>query len=162
MKRYLKTYEMPNFNEVQTNTVYCGVKVTMHFKGGNIVMGKSARLQTDNPFAQDAIEHDQRFLWGNIKLVNVVELEDATEKNNVANVSDEQNATEEAKPTKRGKKAKNTEAEAQDKQVVEDVKTLNDLDAWFSEQGVTLEGSSKSYISGLCEQYNVVFPNLKY
>lgn len=151
---------MPNFNEVQTNTIYCGVTVKMTFKGGNVVMGKSARLQTKDKFIQDAIEHDQRFQWGNIKLVNVVELED-TEVNNGVNGSDGQReaAAEESKP-KKGKKAK--AAEAEEKQVVEGVKTLNDLDAWFAEQGVTLEGSSKSYINGLCEQYNVYFPNLKY
>lgn len=149
---------MPNFNEVQTNTVYCGVKVTMTFKGGNVVMGKSARLQTDDRFIQDAIEHDQRFQWGNIKLVNVVELED-TDGINRVNKQDVAVTTEDPKP-KKGKKAK--AAEEEEKQVVDGVKTLNDLDAWFAEQGVTLEGSSKSYIAGLCEKYNVTFPNLKY
>lgn len=149
MKRYLKTYEMNGFNEVQTSTMYCGVKVNMNFKDGNVVMGKSARLQTANPFAQDAIEHDQRFKWGNIKLVNTVELDDPDEKQVV-------NTQEEPKTNKRSKKAK---AEAE---VVESVKTLNDLDSWFAEKGVTLEGSGKAYIAGLCEQYNVCFPNLKY
>ena len=152
---------MPNFNEVMTSTVYCGVKVTMNFKGGNIVNGKSARLQTDNPFAQDAIEHDQRFLWGNIKLVNVVEINDTTdEKKGSEGVDAAAETAEDAKPKKGKKTAKS--ADTGDKQVVEDVKTLNDLDAWFAEQGVTLEGSSKSYINGLCEKYNVIFPNLKY
>ena len=101
MKRYLKTYEMGGFNEVQTSTVYCGVKVSMHFKGGNVLMGKNARIQTDNPFAQDAIEHDQRFKWGNIKLVNVVELEDEEE----AAVAKPQE-TNTTKAGKKGKKAK--------------------------------------------------------
>jgi hypothetical protein len=158
MKRYLKTYEMAGFNEVQTNTVYCGVKVSMSFKDGNVVMGKSARLQTSNPFAQDAIEHDPRFGWGNIKLVNVVELEDEEVP------ADKPQETTTAKTA--GKKGKKASAEQQttasDVEVVESVKTLNDLDAWFAEKGVTLEGSSKSYIAGLCEKYGVVFPNLKY
>lgn len=158
MKRYLKTYEMTGFNEVQTNTTYCGVKVSMSFKGGNVVMGKSARLQTSNPFAQDAIEHDQRFKWGNIKLVNVVELEDEEE----AAVAKPQ----ETNTTKAGKKGKKAASEQQtapvDVEVVESVKTLNDLDAWFLEnKNVTLESSSKSYIAGLCEKYGVSFPNLK-
>ena len=155
MKRYLKTYEMAGFNEVQTNTVYCGVKVSMSFKDGNVVMGKSARLQTSNPFAQDAIEHDPRFGWGNIKLVNVVELEDEE-----APAEKPQEAPAAKNAGKKGKKA--TAEPAADAEVVESVKTLNDLDAWFAEKGVTLEGSSKSYIAGLCEKYGVVFPNLKY
>lgn len=159
MKRYLKTYEMSGFNEVQTSTVYCGVKVSMTFKDGNVVMGRSARLQTDNPFAQDAIEHDQRFGWGNIKLVNVVELESEEEK-----PVEKPQETTTTKSGKKGKKSASEQQEsaAEDKEVVESVKTLNDLDAWFAEKGVTLEGSSKSYIAGLCDKYGVVFPNLKY
>lgn len=156
MKRYLKTYEMSGFNEVRTSTVYCGVKVNMEFKDGNVTMGRSARLQTANPFAQDAIEKDKRFGWGNIKLVNVVELED-----DEASVEKPQETT-----AKSGKKGKKAAAERQtaptDVEVVESVKTLNDLDAWFAEKNVTLEGSSKNYIAGLCEKYGVVFPNLKY
>ena len=143
---------MPGFNEVMTSTIYCGVKVSMTFKGGNVVMGKNARLQTDNPFAQDAIEHDQRFGWGNIKLVNVVEIGDDAP-------SEEAPVASEPKTTKKSKKA----SQPHDAEVVESVKTLNDLDAWFAEnKNVTLEGSSKSYIAGLCEKYGVVFPNLKY
>lgn len=156
---------MSGFNEVLTSTVYCGVKVSMKFKDGNVVMGRSARLQTDNPFAQDAIEHDQRFAWGNIKLVNVVEIGE-DEDSEVKPQSTVASAPAAQPAQKKGKKGK-AETEPQTQQteqaeVVESVKTLNDLDAWFAEKGVTLEGSSKSYIAGLCEHYNVVFPNLKY
>ena len=148
---------MAGFNEVLTSTVFCGVKVNMTFKDGNVVMGKSARLQTSNPFAQDAIEHDERFGWGNIKLVNVVELEDEE-----APAEKPQEAPAAKASGKKGKKAAAEPQPAADAEVVESVKTLNDLDAWFAEKGVTLEGSSKSYIAGLCEKYGVVFPNLKY
>lgn len=159
MKRYLKTYEMAGFNEVQTNTVYCGVKVSMSFKDGNVVMGKSARLQTSNPFAQDAIEHDPRFGWGNIKLVNVLELEDEE-----APAEKPQETTTAKSGGKKGKKSASAEPQpaTEGVEVVESVKTLNDLDAWFAEnKGVTLEGSSKSYIEGLCDKYGVLFPNYK-
>lgn len=148
MKKYLKTYEMKGFNEVQTSTTYCGIRVSMSFKNGNVVMGKNARLQTDNRFAQDAIESDYRFQCGNIKLVSSVEIPDAD--------SAQEQEQESKQPKKSVKKVQKDGLE-----VVDSVKTLNDLDEWFADKGVTLEGSGKSYIAGLCEKYGVSFPNLK-
>jgi len=50
-----------NMSACKISTVYCGVTVNMEFKGGNPMSGMKASLCTDNPFAQDAIEHDPRF-----------------------------------------------------------------------------------------------------
>lgn len=150
MKKILKTYEMRGFNEVSTSTQYCGVKVVMEFKNGNVVMGKHARLQTDNRFAQDAIENDYRFKYGNIRLVSEVEVPDEDAPAPAP-------APAEAKPRKT-KKQKDTAVEVE---IVDSVKTLNDLDAWFAERGVELKGSNRSYLNGLFEEHNVSFPNLK-
>lgn len=56
-----KIYTLENMTAGRYSTVYCGVKVNFEFKGGNPGAGLKARLETDNLFAQDAIEHDPRF-----------------------------------------------------------------------------------------------------
>lgn len=147
---------MKGFNEVQMSVKYCGINVHLNFKGGNVVMGKSARLQTDNQFVQDAIEKDERFKYGNIRLVNAVELEPEE--------VDEPQTVQAPKDVKKGgnkKKAPGKTEEKSGAEVVESVKTLNDVDAWFGAKGIVLEGSGKDYIYGLMEKEGVVFPNLK-
>lgn len=132
----IKTYELTGFNACKTSTTYMGVKVNLNFEGGNTLQGKSARIVTDNPFAQDAIENDTRFKFGTIRLVSVVD--------NDVNEDKEQKV--------------NKSAEAL---IIEDVTNINELDAWFAEKGVTLASSKKSYINELCKEHNVQFPNLK-
>lgn len=91
------------------STVYCGVRVNMDFKGGNPSAGMKASLCTDNPFAQDAIEHDPRF-GGDIKLYRSF---DGDEK--------------EIPPSKAAVKKVNK------------VKNANDAVAYFTELGETVE-----------------------
>ena len=59
-----------NMSACKMSTVYCGVTVNMEFRGGNSMSKMKASLCTDNPFAQDAIEHDSRF-GSEIKLYKV-------------------------------------------------------------------------------------------
>ena len=134
--RVIKRYELIGFNACQTHTEYCGVKVNLNFEDGNIVAGKSATLQTDNQFAQDAIENDPRFKSGSIRLVSTI------------------NADEPEK--------KKVEKKPEEVEVVNDVKTINDANSWLEEhKGVTLEKSTKAYVAKVCADQGVSFPNLQ-
>ena len=152
-----KIYEIAGFNECKTQTVFCGVKVNLNFINGNMVQNKSARLITDNVFAQDAIEHDIRFEQGVIKLVRTI----GESKKDAGKGTDAK-----AMPRRTGHGSKEDEnskggENSQEAIVVEGVKTINDADAWFAEKGITLTSSKKAYIEELCAKEGVVFPNLK-
>lgn len=165
----VKIYEIKGFNECMTQTVYCGVKVNLNFINGNMTQNKNARLKTSNPFAQDAIESDERFRQGAIVLVWEAEEE------NKATARDESAFKAFGKGKEASVKTQGTVAAAEagvketaetgtaagETEVVEEVKDLNDLDAWFAERGVTLASSKKSYINDLCKEHGVKFPNLK-
>ena len=54
-------YELPGLNSARFIFNYRGVKVTANFIGGNKTLGIPARLVTDNPIVQAAIEADPKF-----------------------------------------------------------------------------------------------------
>lgn len=119
------------------STTYCGVKVNMEFGGGNPAAGIKAKLETENLFVQDAIEHDACF-GRDIKLWKAF-----GEAKKAGNES-AKDAAEEVKP-KTKKVAK--------------VKNVNDAIAYFTELGETVETDAD--IERLCSKHNVEFPNLK-
>lgn len=105
-----KIYTLENMTAGRYSTTFCGVKVNFEFKGGNPGAGLKARLETDNQFAQDAIEHDPRF-GSDFKLWRTYGEEEKKE----------------AAPAKAPKK-------------VAKVKTVNDAITYFTELGETLTG----------------------
>jgi len=54
-------YEIKGLASARLIFHYQGAQVVAHFQGGNRHLGRNARLVTDNPLVQQAIEHDPRY-----------------------------------------------------------------------------------------------------
>lgn len=151
-----KVYELKGMDACRMQTTYLGVKVNLEFKNGNFINNKRARLMTDNPFVQDAIENDSRF--GSFIILAEVLKEEPT-------VIPEVEEEEKPRPKRATKRLKsqaelNAESSVADKTAEEkSVKSINDAVTFFQARGEAV--NSDEDIEVLKEKYNVTFPNLK-
>lgn len=65
-----KIYEAVGLNSARFVFRHQGSVVTAHFVGGNKTLGRHARLVTENPIVQAAIENDSRY-GTNIKGITI-------------------------------------------------------------------------------------------
>lgn len=161
-----KVYELKGMDACKLQVTYLGIKVNLEFKNGNFLNNKRARVVTNNPFVQDAIEHDRRF--GSLILL----AEQIEEKPSV--VVEEEEEPRPKKPTKKlrtqamidAEKAveattdKSTDSDSgKSAKEVKSVKSVNDAVEFFQKKGESV--SDDGDIESLKEKYNVTFPELK-
>ncbi len=151
---------MRGMNNCVVTLSYKGTQVRAEFKNGNTANKVNASLTTDNPFVQDAIEHDARF-GKKIVLAHVYEEQRPRTADAAAGrpprlmhgrASVSRSAAQERQETGQ------VEQKAA-RQVVKSVKNVNDAISWFLSQGEEI--GEDTDIEQLRVKYNVSFPNLR-
>lgn len=136
-----KIYRLSNMDACKLQTTYCGVKVALEFRDTMIKSKKEATLSTNNPFIQDAIEHDSRYG----KVFTLMAAYDDTPK--VAEVVEE----EVRLSRKKGDGKKRRTQEEMDKT---NEMNVNDAIAFFESKGEQVSGDEQ--LTELAEKYGVV------
>lgn len=136
-----KIYRLKSMDACKLQTTYCGVKIALEFRDTMVKSKKEATLSTNNPFIQDAIEHDPRF---NKLFILMASYDDAPTKVEVKE--------EEERPVRKNRDSR--KRRTQEEMDKANNMSVNDAIAYLESKGEQVD--SEDNLAELAEKHGIV------